>query len=146
MEVSDISLDLNPHLPKRRKFYRKRETLEDETHDSHAIPGPKTSSVTSEALTIEELISYHANQPALPLQQDESKQPSAAEIIRQHKAAQRRRFGVEFTNEDHTKISAIAPEGNHSLTEKDDVFPEIKTVVDRFAPQTGQVANVDKHM
>jgi len=32
------------------------------------------------------------------------------------------------------------------LSEKDESPREVQTVVNRFAPQTGQVADVDKHM
>lgn len=32
-----------------------------------------------------------------------------------------------------------------ALSEKDESLREVQTVVNRFAPQTGQVADVDKH-
>ena len=68
-------------------------------------------------------------------------------VLRQRKV-QRRRCGIEFTNfpvttsrnDLHTLLS------NNMSREKDDVVADIEAVVNRFAPQTGQVADVDKHM
>lgn len=146
MENQDVSSDLKPPPSKRQKFYRKREILEDERIDDIPIADHNTTSVTPEALTIEELISHHASQPNIPLQNEESTQLSTAEILRHRKAAQRRRFGIEFTNVDKPKINTTTLESSNALTEKDDTASEIKTVIDRFAPQTGQVADVNKHM
>lgn len=146
MERAEVSVDLNQPPSKRRKFYRKRETLEDETVDDNSISTPSATPIASEALTIEELISHHANQSNLSSQHEESTQLTAADILRQRKTARRRRLGIEFTNADNARPSTATPGTSNTLTEKDDITPEIKTVVDRFAPQTGQVADVDKHM
>ena len=141
----EVSSDLNSPPSKRRKFYRKRETLEEEIVDDNIISANATP-VTSEPLTIEELISHHANQSDISRQHEESTLPTTAEILRQRKAAQRKRLGIEFTNADNARASIIVPESSNALAEKNDITPVIKTVVDRFAPQTGQVADVDKHM
>lgn len=139
--------DINIRPFKRRKFYRKRgdgdetPTINDinsETNKNNDIARP---------LTIEGPIFHHGNYQHVVEQglEKDSRLP-AAQILRQRKAAQRRRGGIEFTNTSNTRISAAAPQDNDALIEKDDTTQEIKTVVDRFAPQTGQVADVDKHM
>ena len=71
---------------------------------------------------------------------------SVAEILRQRKAAVRRKGGIEFTSS-HTPVST-APQISDALVVKEDDIPaEIKSVIERFAPQTGQVSDVaDKHM
>lgn len=143
-DITSSELSMRPF--KRRKFYRKRGEAEDPTSENNIRSDTNEESNKAKPLTIEELISHHGyNQEGGEGKEDATRLP-AAQILRQHKAAQRRRGGIEFTNTNSTRITSAAPENSDALIEKDDTSEEIKTVVDRFAPQTGQVADVDKHM
>lgn len=128
---------------KRRRFYRKRTDAEDEALPtlSSALSLPQSNS-----MTVDELISHHAHLTHTPDQEMDEEPLSVAEILRQRKAAVRRKGGIEFTNS-HTPVST-APQSSDALVVKEDDTPaEIKSVIERFAPQTGQVSDVaDKHM
>ena len=144
--LSNLSTDpdtLSDHFTpssKRRKFYRKRT---DAQYDAE----PALSSAPSpQSMTLDQLIQNHAH-PTQPHRQDADEEPSSvAEILRQRKAALRRKGGVEFTNNSTSTATASKP--SDALTVKGDETPaDIKAVVERFAPQTGQVSDVaDKHM
>lgn len=109
-----------------------------EPSSSHNIPNIHTTD------------SPHA--PSINQSDEEGMTPGGAqlpvsEILRLRRLAQRKRAGIEFTNATST------PEGGNvearpgdEVLDNEDSFGKILTVVDRFAPQTGQVANVDKHM
>ena len=70
-----------------------------------------------------------------------------AEILRLRRQGRSRRSGIEFMNNLHhgaddrglSATSGMAPEGSETTE-------EIAAIVNRFAPQTGQVADVNKHM
>ena len=69
---------------------------------------------------------------------------SIAEILRRRKAAQKRRGGIEFSNASRERENTThLANDKHSSSIKSAIINE---AVDRFAPQTGQVADVDKHM
>lgn len=126
---------------KRRRFYRKRTDSEDQA-SSPAL----SASLPPESMTVDELISHHSHLTNL---QDEimDKGPlSVAEILRKRKAALRRKGGVEFTNS--FTATSNTPRTSDALVEKEDDIPAIiKSVTERFAPQTGQISDVaDKHM
>ena len=125
---------------KRRKFYRKRTDAEDE-----ALP-TVSSAPPPESMTVDELISHHGHLTDTPDQKIDEESSSVAEILRNRKAALRRKGGIEFNNS-HTSTSAT-PQTSDALEVKEDDTPaDIKLVIDRFAPQTGQVSDVtDKHM
>ena len=119
---------------KRRKFYRKRA---DEDGDT---PCAKSPNVTALEDAIEQSTSDSPPPRDEPLL-------SVAEIIRQRKAAQRKRIGVEFTSA--LPSSSDAPQSGTTLVQKkeDSVPEDIKSVISRFAPQTGQITEeTDKHM
>ena len=127
---------------KRRKFYRKRTDAEDEGP-------PNVSSAPSpppESMTVEELIFHHGH---LTGSQDEktAEEPlSVADILRHRKAALRRKGGIEFTNS-HTSMPTTSQTSDALVVKEDDTPADIKSVIQRFAPQTGQVSDVaDKHM
>ena len=127
---------------KRRKFYRKRNDLEDEevpkaeSHSSIALPEP---------MTVDELVAWDGFNTLQENAEGES-DLSIADILRQRKAAARRKGGIEFTKNDLSNCTTPQPRG--ALAVKDDETPAlIKSVVERFAPQTGQVTDTtDKHM
>lgn len=125
---------------KGRKFYRKRAAEQVDEDDD--VDAPIAPVAASEPMTVDELISQCG--------QDSSMTPqlSVQEILRQRKAAQRRKAGIEFTN--HNAASP-APDTSSELVRRDDTEDEIpediKSVISRFAPQTGQVTDeTDKHM
>ncbi|KAL9000642.1 MAG: hypothetical protein Q9169_000678 [Polycauliona sp. 2 TL-2023] len=72
---------------------------------------------------------------------------SVADVLRRRRATQRKRAGIGFTNAavipKDSDVEAMAGDG---ILDNDTSLDKILTVVDRFAPQTGQVADVDKHM
>ena len=125
---------------KRRRFYRKRTDAEDEALPTVSSPPPP------ESMTVDELISHHGHLTDNPDQKIEEESASVAEILRLRKAALRRKGGIEFNNS-HTSTSAT-PQSSGALEVKGDDTPaDIKLVIDRFAPQTGQVSAItDKHM
>ncbi|CAD6568375.1 MAG: hypothetical protein ASARMPRED_001692 [Alectoria sarmentosa] len=123
---------------KRRKFYRKRTDAENE--GSPAISSPP------ESMTVDELISHEGRLTQPPDQKSDEESLPVAEILRQRKAALRRTGGIEFTNS--YASASNRPQTNDALIVKEDDTPaDIKSVIERFAPQTGQVSDVvDKHM
>lgn len=129
----------------RRKCYRKRA----ETESLASGDDIKSGSHGEEAkpLTLDELIIHHGLDHNMTVEGDEDFQFSAAQILRQLKAAPKRRGGIEFTIPTiNARTDSPEPENSDHLKDKDVITQDIKTVVDRFAPQTGQVADVDKHM
>ena len=128
---------------KRRKFYRKRLDIED--HED-VTPTYQEDAPSVTALTLDELVNTKGNIPKPDLL-DQDSSFSVTEILRRRKAAQRRRGGIEFTNTSTTMQSGSAiPQRSKALVAKEDTAIELEAVVNRFAPQTGQVADVDKHM
>ncbi|KAL8719393.1 MAG: hypothetical protein Q9225_003598 [Loekoesia sp. 1 TL-2023] len=130
---------------KRRKFYRKRVNYSDDEEAGSAepsssnkipyIPTTKSPQVPSASQSDDDGMTHDGVQ--LPV----------SEILRRRRLAQKRRAGIEFSN------ATPVPEGGNvevrpgdEVLDNEDSFGKILTVVDRFAPQTGQVADVDKHM
>ena len=125
---------------KRRKFYRKRTDAEDEGSSTISSAPPPAS------MTVDELISHHAHRTETEDRRTEGEPLSIAEILRQRKAALRRKGGIEFTNS-HTSTSTKPQTSDALVLKEDDTPADIKSVIGRFAPQTGQVSDVaDKHM
>ena len=129
---------------KRRKCYRKRTDLEEEEEapkpESHrSVPSP-------EPMTVDELIARNGHNTPPQEKSDEEAALSIAEILRQRKATARRRGGIEFTN--NNPPNSTTPQLSEALIEREDETPaDIKSVIERFAPQTGQVTDTtDKHM
>ena len=127
---------------KRRKFYRKRNDSEDEDRPKAA----DSSVLPPEPMTVDELIAREGDIPAPQEQSEEDRRLSIADILRQRKAAQRRKGGIEFTNLNTSNTTT--PQPSDALIEKEDEIPaDIKSVIERFAPQTGQITETtDKHM
>lgn len=128
---------------KRRRFYRKRnDTNDDEASDASALPAV----AVPELQTVDELLSQNGQTAKPPTLSGEEDPLSVADLIRQRKAIQRRRGGIEFTNMNSRSPKSALPEASGTLVEKDD-SADIKSVIGRFAPQTGQVSETtDKHM
>ena len=129
---------------KRRRFYRKRIDSEDE--DLSDLPPPSTIG-TPELQTVDELISHNgAAQSHDTHIQEEA--PPIAELVRQRKVTQRRRGGIEFTNlHPSTSAPGTAISDRARITKEDETSAEVKSVIERFAPQTGQISETsDKHM
>ena len=128
---------------KRRKAYRKRTDLEEEEApkpESHrSVPPP-------EPMTVDELIAQNGHNTLSQGKAEEEAALSIAEILRSRKATARRRGGIEFTNNNPSNSTTSQP--SDALIEREDETPaDIKSVIERFAPQTGQVTDTtDKHM
>ncbi len=141
LATNQVASDIWARPSKRRKFYRKRgEEDPPVIEDEHKPDAVATDNV--DALTLDELISHHGSLHG-PDAADQRLSLSAAEIISRRKA-QRRRLGIEFNNLSSGLTSSAPPERS-AVVEHDDT-PQMKTINDRFAPQRGQVADVDKHM
>ena len=144
MDMSDTQPE-SSRPAKRRKFYRKRANSEDEqsnevSQQSHSPPH------ISPTQALQDPADDAASPP--PIQADDQSTVSVADLLRLRKAAQRRRGGVEFTSA-ASNASPAPPPSNAliELEERQDVPADIKAVISRFAPQTGQVTEeADKHM
>ncbi|KAL9125894.1 MAG: hypothetical protein Q9217_004967 [Psora testacea] len=132
-------------LSKRRKLYRKRpdNVTGDDRVDAVSSPVHAGSADLS---TLDELIAHNVVASPPPLQIEDETSAPVADILRQRKAAQRRKGGIEFTNT--TRPSATPQMSNELVEREDDGVPaDVKSVISRFAPQTGQVSeDTDKHM
>lgn len=128
---------------KRRKFYRKHNA--EDVDNSVATP---TSSEHSTALPLSATTDVNKRDSEAAGEDEESHRLTMTEILRRRQAARNRRGGIEFTNSNtNTKNEGTPPaEPATTTVEKGDPARELQTVVNRFAPQTGQVADVDKHM
>ena len=132
---------------KRRKFYRKRDDEDVETGAVELqLPGMR-SDIHRDAYVG---VSEQAGSSAQTAQKEgEGRPQSMTEIFRRRKLARSRKGGIAFTEtSDRSRSGAATPLGPFSdaLVVQDDIPEEIKAVTGRFAPQTGQVADVDKHM
>ena len=141
-EVTDAEQVFRP--TKRRKRYRRRNDDDDE----HTPSGPELGLPQASELPQPGNINGYA-----PDLLDHEGSPvvlgdgSLAELLRQRRLLQRRKGGVEFTNKGKPSAQQISSAGRSGRpTEQDEVAREIEKVVNRFAPQTGQIADVDKHM
>lgn len=130
---------------KRRKFHRKRPASP--PNEDAAAPFPAISNTSALSPTVAGQCASISQLPDTEQQPISHPQLTIADILRQRQASQRRRGGIEFTNSTPITESSI-DKARHAdpVLENEDSFGKILTVVDRFAPQTGQVADVDKHM
>ena len=136
----------NPPPFKKRKFYRRRTPSEGERDDRDSIATPP-SATAPEAITLEELIAQGSQNAHVDADSQQEKPLSVAEILRQRRAIQRRKAGIEFRNVDAAgKVDNSGAQTRSPLPKEDDTLDRMVMVVDRFAPQTGQVADVDQHM
>ena len=132
---------------KRRKFYRRKIEAEAEDDEAASAP-PNAPAPAPEPMTVDELISHGGDGSSTAQEASGEAKRSINDIIRQRKAIQRRKGGIEFTNHDAAHPS---PETSNQLVRKEDVEDEIsediRNVISRFAPQTGQITeDTDKHM
>ena len=127
---------------KRRKFYRKHNANDDENSVAaqissvHSIAVPRTAGTPTDP-NDNEIASDSKAETSLTM----------AEVLRRRQTARNRRGGIEFTNSTSTTKSDFAiPQPSGAMIEKGEPPKDLHPVADRFAPQTGQVADVDKHM
>ncbi|KAL8931621.1 MAG: hypothetical protein Q9216_007137 [Gyalolechia sp. 2 TL-2023] len=130
---------------KRRKFYRKRpDTSSPDDANSTEVPQSSSLPVLN--------TSHDPPTPSSSHSDNEEKVPRhvslpISEVLRRRRAAQRRRAGIEFSNATPVPNGgAVEARLGDEVLDNEDSFGKILTVVDRFAPQTGQVVDVDKHM
>ena len=77
-------------------------------------------------------------------QDDEETSRPMAEILRLRRNARGRRGGIEFVDGD-TQAARTA-DAIEAVVGREGTSGEIAAIVNRFAPQTGQVADVNQHM
>ena len=128
---------------KRRKVLRRR--LNDDNDapsvNSQNQSRPLTTSSSTAASShspLETAVLVELEEHVLPM----------AEILRRRKLAKARRAGIEFSNTSQNTHSNSTPQQpSDALVSIDDGRSAVKAAVNRFAPQTGKVADVlDKHM
>ena len=148
IETMQDSPDLSATPPfKKRKFYRKRTGYDDEIPDKPRVTEPQSPPPPPELLTLEEMISRNSEASLLQIQEQQIAPLSVAELLRQRKTLQRRRGGIGFANTNTTTSTTLpTAQIKHLDPEEHDSPSKFVTVADRFAPQTGQVADVDQHM
>lgn len=141
--MADLNEGFRP--AKRRKSYRRRH--DDYEGDKQSGPELSPERLTTVPLSIDELVHSHGAASEDTEMPAEGEALPISEILRLRRATQRRRGGIEFTNAGNTsKEVAPVSQTNNALLENDDAVADVDTPVNRFAPQTGQVADVDKHM
>ena len=139
--------DLSAPPPfKKRKFYRRRPGHKDEVPAETVNSELATSTPLTEPMSLDQMI--QETRSSIPQSQDDIDTPLAvAELLRQRKVLQRRKGGIGFANTGDTKNTETEdPQKNSAGTDQGKVLSKLATVIDRFAPQTGQVADVDQHM
>ncbi|KAI9850333.1 MAG: hypothetical protein M1838_005838 [Thelocarpon superellum] len=147
---------------KRRKVYRKRA---DEDEDVAVVA--TTTTTDAAAVHAHDMSSQDRRAGAVPSHQRKHAEEGEAEntalhiseIVRLRRQAKQRRGGLEFgagqtSAAAHSHASGMAlvsaPPTTHGQGEtvghEDEVMEDVASVTNRFAPQTGQVADVNKHM
>lgn len=136
---------------KRRKVYRKHFEIEE-----GQVPEVTISTDAPEIRNGPSAAPRSKDDDAILPDSDAHSSPvsSIAEILRLRKQVRNRRGGIEFANEasqperpsGKTTIGVNASNGDHSATSIEKTPAEIAAIVNRFAPQTGQVADVNRHM
>lgn len=140
--------DLNAPPPfKKRKFYRRRTDNEDEVPVETVNPDSTASGPSTGSMSLDQMIVLESRS-SVPQRQDDIDTPlSVADLLRQRKALQRRKGGIGFGNTGDTKnIETGNLQQSSTGTDQGKALSKVVTVIDRFAPQTGQVADVDQHM
>lgn len=135
------------HAAKRRKIYRKKIDPDD---NEEPIQEPVVERDTSPNGLTESALDFNHDQKSLPSSRwSKSHASSIQEILRHRKAVQRRRAGIEFSNQvsgtsESSTSTSLVPT---TTGDEDGISPDIKSVISRFAPQAGQVfEETDKHM
>ncbi|KAI9834955.1 MAG: hypothetical protein M1819_002678 [Sarea resinae] len=145
MDLSETAPTSEPLFrpTKRRKFYRKREEDNEDggntsvttlrtTEPSIATPPSQADTEGSTQSTAGDLTHL-----------------SMTDILRLRKAVRSRKGGIEFSARSNNVARGNSPSAgptSDALIEREQTPEEIQPVVNRFAPQTGQIADVDKHM
>ena len=146
---------------KKRKIYRQRhdDTTPPETHLSSPNPpfSPASAPAQPNPQSIDELIASSASVPTTADEEAESTQVSISEILRLRQKNKHKRSGVEFRAAGH-----IARDQDGELVIRHATATATATggegesvsaeggggggVIRKFAPQTGTVSDVNKHM
>lgn len=140
VEVTDAPADIHSFRPaRRRKVYRKR-FGDDDDEITPTIPEqlPSANEMTPNDYVATDYDNLDVG--GLDL--------SVAELLRLRKSMQRRRVGgIEFTNITPTSQSiSTAAQVENVSNGKSSALVDAESVINRFAPQTGQKVDVNKHM
>ena len=128
---------------------RRRKVLRRRLNDDNDVPLVNSQN-QSRPLTTSSSTAASSHPPleiAAPVEPEEHILPMA-EILRRRKLAKARRAGIEFSNSSqNTRSNSTPPRPSDALVSMDDGRFALEAAVNRFAPQTGKVADVlDKHM
>ena len=139
----DVEQDTEPMFrsAKRRKFYRKRTDDDDGSSDEHTARPDQPAALRPG--------SHPAQDASSATDNVESTKLSVAEIMRLRRQGRGRRGGIEFTpaaDQTHQTAGPHSSQAPGTIISKDESPEELAAVANRFAPQTGQVADVNKHM
>ncbi|KAI4238127.1 MAG: hypothetical protein LQ349_001330 [Xanthoria aureola] len=143
---AQTTIDESSRPLKRRRFYRKHpDSLQDD--QATLAETPASSNSTPNPPSIDHTPAEPSIHPLETVDDDDHPSLSVADLLRRRRTTQRKRAGIEFTNtpavQESGAVESVAGDGP---LDKEASLDKILTVVDRFAPQTGQVADVDKHM
>ncbi len=151
-QLQQLSVDPTFRPLKRRRNYRRHS---DEAGEPSATPpaaGYDNAAEPRQSEPIADAPSVSAK--AYAEEEEAETQLPVSEILRLRKQARHRRGGIEFAA-NHVPESAGAGRPGMAATadgaeeghaERDGNTGEAARIVNRFAPQTGQVADVNKHM
>ncbi|KZF24393.1 hypothetical protein L228DRAFT_266735 [Xylona heveae TC161] len=137
--------DLVPRPFKRRKFYRKR-VEEANDDDGNAVGTTMTAEAPAAAPPTDP--EGRENDQGSD-NEGPDKKLSVQEILRLRKAARNRRGGIGFANSTSSTSASVGSgtvASSDALMESAATAEEVQAAVNRFAPQTGMAADVDKHM
>ena len=123
---------------KRRKFHRKRddEPGDEAPQEASTAPSPPVQSLDD--LILSASASASANEPPTST--------SVADLIRQRKALQRKRHGIEFSASRPLTSTSVVATVDRENGPREEKLRDWDQVGSRFAPQTGQAVSEDKHM
>ena len=136
MEEPKVPQSVSFRPSKRQKIFRQRKGSEDDDSDGDmSSPASPARSALGEA------------SPLYPPSDGKEDNFSLSDVLRMRKVAQRRKGGVEFSSSTpQPQASFIAPAPPPSAEQSTALSNPVSLIHSRFAPPTGQVADVDKHM
>ncbi|KAI9803828.1 MAG: hypothetical protein M1825_001708 [Sarcosagium campestre] len=144
--MAELRMDTEPMFrpSKRRKFYRKRAGSDTGLDPDTPASTPRSGDPTASASPLPEADGAHTNP------KHSSETPSMATILRLRNAARARRGGIEFTASDGGSSRGQRnsnTEAQMMQADQDGIPEDLVAVINRFAPQTGQVGiDANKHM
>ena len=130
---------------KRRKFYRKR--VDADGNNEISTVSPPLQPTPLNAIDLEPKVEQNSQPIDTSFEAGGDLSLPVVEALRQRKNAQRKRGGVEFTSAIASTLENTRPSTALVRKEENGTHDDIKSVISRFVPQTGQITEeTDKHM